>query len=391
LSKTKVLDQKKISSDIYSKITDNIFGLQDYILADRKNFLVRQTKNDFDELWDIKDSSQRFGWIRDFIIQVAVLVSVIFTLIWASSHFTDKMGLNFIVAFSLTILTTVDILIAINQGVTETSFYFDSSKRLNQLQTNPSDDNKKTVQLNPNYFSQIKISNLSFSYQKRIILKNLNLTVNKGEKIALLGKSGAGKTTLLSLINGELPATDGSVKINGIPVENLETQKSDLIAYLDQSAYLFNMTVKDNLLLARPNARDSQLKSALKTAGLDKFIASLPEGLNTQINESGDRLSGGERQRLALARVVLSRAPIVILDEPTVSLDPKTEVEVLKSIFSALDNRTIIWVTHHLTGINNVDKVYFIEDGEFQMTGSPLELEKSSPRFKALVNFDKGI
>jgi len=137
------------------------------------------------------------------------------------------------------------------------------------------------------------------------------------------------------------------------------------------------------------HASDEAVAAAIKQAGLQPLIDALPEGYHTQMREAGARFSGGEQQRFALARILLQAAPVVVLDEPTVSLDPKTEHDVLTQIFSVLQDRTIIWVTHHLTGIENVDKVYFLEAGKFVLSGKPSLLRDESERFKQLLLMDQ--
>jgi len=130
------------------------------------------------------------------------------------------------------------------------------------------------------------------------------------------------------------------------------------------------------------------VKLAIKQTGLQPLIDSLPNGYETQMQEAGARFSGGEQQRFALARILLQYAPIVILDEPTVSLDPKTEYDVLTQIFEVLQDRTIIWVTHHLTGIDYVDKAYFLENGRFVLADTPKNLRQTSVHFQQLLTMD---
>ena len=137
-------------------------------------------------------------------------------------------------------------------------------------------------------------------------------------------------------------------------------------------------------------ATDEELWHVLKQVALSDLVGSLPEGLETPMTEMGNRFSGGEQQRFALARVLLQDTPIVVLDEPTVALDPITELNVLKTIFDALSDRTIIWVTHHLTGIEFVNDVIFIENKRISMQGAPEQLMTTEPRFKKLLQMDHG-
>jgi len=157
---------------------------------------------------------------------------------------------------------------------------------------------------------------------------------------------------------------------------------------LDQQAYLFDTTILNNVRMGNPGATDDQVKEAIRKAGLQPLIDRLPDQYDTQMQEAGQRFSGGEQQRFALARILLQDAPIVILDEPTVSLDPRTERAVLDQIFKVLHDRTIIWVTHHLTGIDQVDQVYFLANGHFTLSGTPQYLRETSQHFRQLLALD---
>ena len=173
-------------------------------------------------------------------------------------------------------------------------------------------------------------------------------------------------------------------------IDQLQAQRAQLFGVLDQQPYLFNTTVMNNVRLGNLQATDDDVRAAVKAVELDELISRLPDGYNTQVQEAGSRFSGGERQRLSLARILLQDAPIIILDEPTVSLDPITEQHLLDTVFKVLHDKTIIWVTHHLAGINHVDQVRFIEHGQFDMQGSPQDLYQNNARFRALYDLDRG-
>jgi len=222
------------------------------------------------------------------------------------------------------------------------------------------------------------------------VIDDLSLTLHPGEKLALLGPSGTGKSTLLKLVLGDETPTSGQITLNGEPISRLQDQRAQLFGVLDQQPYLFNTTVMNNVRLGNLNASDEEVMAAVKAVELDDLITRLPAGYQTQVQEAGSRFSGGERQRLSLARILLQDAPIIILDEPTVSLDPITEQHLLDTVFDVLHDKTIIWVTHHLAGINHVDQVRFIEDGHFDMQGTPAELYRDNPRFQSLYNLDRG-
>ncbi|MGX4592837.1 thiol reductant ABC exporter subunit CydC [Leuconostoc sp. JNUCC 76] len=381
-----VQQQKKLQQSLYTDATDAILGLQDWVLSGRQEDLVQNQGETMSKLAHVKNQSMKFGWWRDFVIQVLVLVLTITTLMWATNQFSGSAStVNYIAAFTLAIFPLIDSFIAVNQGVSESSFYEDSIVRLNDL---PEPTLLQETRHTTNS-AVINFNQVTFKYGDKTIVDNLSFEVQPKEKIALLGRSGAGKTTLLKLLAGDIQSSLGEVTIDETPVQNLQGNMSSLVAVLDQQAYLFDTTIMNNVRMGNIHATDEQVQKAIEQAGLQSLINSLPNGYHTQMQEAGTRFSGGERQRFALARIMLQDAPIVVLDEPTVSLDPKTEYEVLSQIFSVLKDRTIIWVTHHLTGIENVDKVYFLENGKFTLSGSPAELHQTSVRFKQLLLMDQ--
>lgn len=381
-----VQQQKKLQQSLYIDATDAILGLQDWVLSGRQEDLVQNQGETMSSLAHVKNQSMKFGWWRDFVIQVLVLILTITTLMWATNQFSDSSStVNYIAAFTLAIFPLIDSFIAVNQGVSESSFYEDSIVRLNDL---PEPTLLQETRHTTNS-AVINFNQVTFKYGDKTIVDNLSFEVQPKEKIALLGRSGAGKTTLLKLLAGDIQSSLGEVTIDETPVQNLQGNMSSLVAVLDQQAYLFDTTIMNNVRMGNIHATDEQVQKVIEQAGLQPLINSLPNGYYTQMQEAGTRFSGGERQRFALARIMLQDAPIVVLDEPTVSLDPKTEYEVLSQIFSVLKDRTIIWVTHHLTGIENVDKVYFLENGKFTLSGSPTELHQTSARFKQLLLMDQ--
>ena len=166
---------------------------------------------------------------------------------------------------------------------------------------------------------------------------------------------------------------------------------SEHIGIIQQETYLFNATLLGNLRLGDSSITREQATDALIAVGLGGLLNRLPKGLDTMVDEAGWRFSGGERHRIAIARVLLRKTPIVILDEPMVGLDPQTESALLSTIFDVLADRTLIMITHHLLGIERFDRVIFIEHGTIALEGSPAQLAQSSERYRTLLAFDQGI
>jgi len=366
-------------------------GLGDWLISGRQtDFNDRQTAP-IDEIASLRRADHRFQWWRDFTIQLLFGVICIALLIWSSFYWTtDKASSNWIAAFVLSVFPLVDAFQSVSQGVSEWPSYQRSIRRVNALDTTPTDETDQTVLTES--FSQLQVADLDFQYAEanHQIFKHLNLTLTAGEKLALLGPSGTGKSTLLKLILGDLQPTNGSVQLNDVPISRLQNERATLFGVLDQQPYLFNTSIMNNVRMGNPDATDAEVKAALTSVELAPLIDGLPDGYETIVEEGGARFSGGERQRIALARILLQDAPIIILDEPTVSLDPITEAHLLATVFRVLQDKTILWVTHHLAGINYVDQVRFLEAGQFDMAGTPQELYATAPRFKRLYDLDQG-
>lgn len=203
----------------------------------------------------------------------------------------------------------------------------------------------------------IKIHNLAFSYDDNQVFDDFYLEVPYGEKIAIIGKSGVGKSTLVSLIHGDLRPDSGSISIGDVEAADLFESMHEYIGILGQFPYLFDMSLRDNLLIANQNASDDELEDALNLVGLARTYESLSDGLNTRMSEQGMRFSGGERHRIALARLFLANQPIIILDEPFANLDSQTQDEILDKMFEIFKDKTVIVITHHGNSLSRFDRM----------------------------------
>jgi len=212
----------------------------------------------------------------------------------------------------------------------------------------------------------LQLNDVSFRYpdQQGRVLKNISLAILQRSKIAIVGPSGSGKTTLLQLLMRYYDPEQGSVLLAGQNIKQFDTDElMSCFGVLSQRSQLFAATIKENLLIAKPNAGAAELNAAIKAAGLENFIGYLPEGLDTWVGESGVTVSGGEARRIALARLYLKNAPVLILDEPTEGLDSDTERDVFKALADFAIDKTVIMVTHREAGLDLVDVVYGMEQG----------------------------
>lgn len=241
----------------------------------------------------------------------------------------------------------------------------------------------------PNFKDKITFENINFEYKKdKPVLKNITFDVPKGETIALVGNSGGGKTTIVNLLPRFYKLKKGAIKIDGISINDIKL--NDLrahIAIVFQDNFLFEGTIRDNILLGKLDATDAELHNAIKNSYLEDFINSLENGLDTQIGERGVLLSGGQKQRIGIARAFLKNAPILILDEATSALDNQAEHIVQQAIDNLMKDRTVFVIAHRLSTIQNANRIAVINQGCLTELGTHEELLKiPNGDYKKLYN-----
>ncbi len=223
---------------------------------------------------------------------------------------------------------------------------------------------------------QIQISNISFSYgDNNPVFENFSLEIQPGEKVGLVGRSGAGKTTITKLILRFVDIQQGQIIIDGQDISQLpQNDLRSQISYVPQDAILFHRTLRENIAYAREGATDREVEEAAHAAHADEFIKKLPKGYDTLVGERGIKLSGGERQRVAIARVMLKDAPILILDEATSSLDSVSEKYIQDSLSRIMEGRTTLVVAHRLSTLQKMDRIVVLENGKILEQGTHKEL-----------------
>lgn len=389
-------EMKSIRNRLYEKLTDAVMGLSDWKISGRqKDFLqvYEKTEQEHDEK-ELK--LENFQYWRDFLFQCAVALVVVL-IIWFSSTQVELGTFShlWIAAFVLAVFPVMEAFTQVPEAVTELPNYDISLNRLVQIeQSSVKDKSAEPSELQQlmaeDQFTLI-MRDVDFRYSEdtEMVLQKLNLQIRQGEKLAILGKSGAGKSTIAKLLLGSISPTSGSVTINHLQTDLISRDLHKWISVLHQKPHLFNSTVLNNIRLGNIDATDEEVIEVAKKVQLHEYIELLPDGYHTNMHELGERFSGGERQRIALARILLQQTPIVILDEPTVGLDSITERKLLETIFKSLEGKTIIWITHHLIGVEWMDRVVFIENGKVKMEGSHKELLKREKRYQALYEMDR--
>lgn len=237
----------------------------------------------------------------------------------------------------------------------------------------------------PPFATGLAFENVRFNYGAKEVLSGINLTIKKGEKVALVGPSGGGKSTLANLVPRFYDATSGKITIDGI--DTREVSLHDLRAQfgvVSQESILFNDTIANNIRFSRPDATDEQVREAARIANAYDFIVDLEDGFNTNVGDGGNKLSGGQKQRISIARAVLKNPPILILDEATSALDTESERLVQDAINKLMENRTSLVIAHRLSTIQHADKIVVIEAGVIKESGSHEELIALDGTYKKL-------
>ena len=235
----------------------------------------------------------------------------------------------------------------------------------------------------------IKFVNVSFSYDTEEILKKMNFTINPNEKIAFVGKSGAGKSTIFNLITHLYQVSNGKVLLDDININDLDCNTiRNNMSIITQNPYIFNFSIKDNLLLAKEDATLKEIRKACKLACIDDYIMSLPNKYETLVGENGIILSGGQKQRLAIARALLMQTEIILFDEATSALDNETQEQIQQAIDNLKGEYTILIIAHRLSTVIDADKIFVVNDGTIIDYGTHQELLKKCNYYKKLYDKD---
>lgn len=232
---------------------------------------------------------------------------------------------------------------------------------------------------------RLELRQVSFSYNKDPVIRNLSFRIEPRELVVMVGRSGAGKSSVAKLIQRFYDPDSGQVLIDGFDVRDIDVQSLyRAVSYVSQDVFLFNDTIEFNLKIGNPNASEEELVAAIEIACIDDFLPLLPDGIHTVVGERGVRLSGGQRQRIAIARAVLSNAPILVLDEATSAVDMDLEQRILGNLMSMGRQRTIFGITHRLTLAELADRVLVLRDGKLEEEGTSSELADADGEYAQL-------
>lgn len=385
----RVASAKAAQAQVYDSLTDDVFGITDWVLSGRRDEYLERASKALASRDRSRSSINRFERRVGFVSQMLFCACIVAVLVWAYTAFGDgsnTQGLigaiasaspdnaspyaaNWIAAF---ILCLFPIMEALAPLPTAAMGFIEQREALDRLNRTLPDSEEPcaitataaTVSATsvpsfvPDTSPYIRLDDVSFAYPEgREVFAGLDVDIPYGRKVAITGRSGIGKTTLTELIRGKLRPTRGIVRIGNIEPSRYPNEMWRIVGVLHQQPKLFNMSLRDNLLVGNPEATDAQMISVIESVGLRERFDKLPHGLDSIVAENAFNFSGGEAHRIALARLLLADQPIIILDEPFASLDAETERETLQAVLEALKGRTVIAVTHSVATLSAFDRV----------------------------------
>ena len=364
LKDSSLLSQNKIG-ELISTIEESISNIKIIKGLNAYNIISENFIN-YNE--SLKNINNRVLWRKDlaspFSEMISTLVMVVIIWVGGSIVLNSKLSpdsfIGFIVIFSQIIppaksLTTA--FYSIQKGAASVDRIFEILDF----------KHKEEKLLTPNFKKYISFNDISFQYDNEIVLQKINLTINKGEKIAIVGESGSGKSTLVELLLKFYNPLNGEINIDGNNINKINIKP--LFTIITQNVMLFNDTIINNLNIGNGNASLKDIKHAAKQALINNVIEKLPDQYETIIGPQGNNLSGGERQRIAIARALLSKAPILVFDEPTSSLDSESNNAIQETFNSLESHKTIIMITHKLQSLEGYDRIIVMKDGEIVEQG----------------------
>ncbi len=383
--------RRKKVGEINANIEDALSGISVVRSFGNEDVEMQKFERDNREFIEVKSKSYKIMGL--FFGEVTFSTGLLYILtIVAGTIFIAKGigGLDWVdlmtyVLFVQTLYSSIDVIITYSEQFQMGKSGFN---RFAEIMDTPNElTEPKSPVTDTDYSGDIKLENVTFAYSKdgKDVLSNVNVTVESGTSVALVGPSGAGKTTIANLIPRLYDVKGGAVTIGGASVADIplgELRKN--VGIVQQNVYLFNGTVRENILYGKPGASEAQMIAAAKAAGAHEFIEKLEKGYDTECGERGVRLSGGQKQRISIARLFLKNPPVLILDEATSALDNESERVVQKSLSELCKGRTSIVIAHRLTTIRNADKIYVITEDGVAEQGTHSELMAAGGIYKSL-------
>lgn len=352
------------TGDLSSFVLDSLRGVNETIQYDDSKNRLNKIKEKTDSL-SIEEGKMKDITGTNMAITNTVILLADLAMLFVSIHFYTNLQITFaqLIIFVVSLMSSFGPFVALaNLGSTLQNTFAAGNRVLDILEETPVVEDiqgQKEIQ-----FNDASVNNVSFSYDKELILDNISLTIPKGKIIGITGRSGSGKSTLLKLMMRFWKVDQGEINISNTSIEQINTDNlRNMESFVSQQTHLFHDSIANNLRIAKLDATDEELIEACKKASVHDFIMSLPHGYDTMVEELGDSLSGGEIQRIGLARAFLHDAPFMLLDEPTSNLDSLNEAVILRSLHKEHKNKSVVLVSHRQSTMNIADQVYSVENG----------------------------
>lgn len=376
-------------------ILDETFGGMRVVKAfNARNFIIRRMEEESNYYRKVNKSMSYKNELASpvsEVLGVMIIAAIIFfggnMVLSDQSTLQPEEFLGFLAIFSMIIQPAKNF----SNGITALQKGTASARRIFQIiDTEPVIRNKPNAIKLTKFEKEIAFKNVSFAYNSDNVLTDINLIIEKGKTVALVGPSGGGKSTLADLVPRFYDPTQGKVELDGVSLEDydVETLRQQM-GIVTQESILFNDTIFNNIAFGLPNATEADVIAAATVANAHDFIMQTEEGYQTYIGERGSKLSGGQRQRLSIARAVLKNPPILILDEATSALDTESEKLVQEALFNLMKNRTSIVIAHRLSTIQNADEIVVIQDGRIIERGTHEKLIQLEGVYRKLSDIQK--
>jgi len=387
--KAKSIKVQQESGHFISNLDETLSGLKVVKSFNSEPLFIRRFNESLERLFKLSNSIANKNNLASPMSEFLGILTIA-TLLWYGGHLVliDKSlsSTAFItyIALAYTILTPAKAIskasYQVKSGLAAAERVFGLIEVENEIVNKPDAIEKNT------FDSKISLENVNFRYEEENVLKDFSLEIPKGKMVALVGQSGSGKSTIASLLTRFYDVQEGSVKVDGIDIKDMTMHSlRGLMGLVTQDSILFNDTIKNNILLGKENATDDEIIAALKIANAYEFVQDLPNGIETNIGDSGNKLSGGQKQRLSIARAVLKNPPIMILDEATSALDTESEKLVQQALENMMQNRTSVVIAHRLSTIQKADKIVVMQKGIIVEQGTHNELITKDGTYSKLV------
>ena len=385
---TNLIDDKNKKNEKFTEsITEVIRGMRDIKMLNIEKNTINKLDNQVDETIDsefkINKTTNILGKLASIIDDLTSLFNIFFYVFLISKGSLSISNALILYNYYSNISSFGGYIGQIMDNINKFNI---SSSRIKELF-----DNEKftTETFGTKHIKKVKgkfeFKSVHFSYKRNEVLKGVSFTVNPDETVAFVGKTGSGKTTIFNLLCKMYEVDKGEILIDDVNINELDKDTiRGNITVISQSPYIFNMSIKENLKLVKPNLTNKEMKEALKTACLYDFVESLPDKYDTILGEGGVTLSGGQKQRLAIARAFIQKTEIILFDEATSALDNETQEKIIKAINNMKKEYTIMIIAHRLSTIINADKIFFLNKGKIECSGTHEYLLKHSKEYKKL-------